>query len=261
MSLLAQERKDLIMQTLMREGKVKVLPMAEELGVSSETIRRDLDVLEMEGRLQRVYGGAIRSGHENGEPPFQQRRELYADAKKKIGARAAQLIQDGDTIILDVGTTMMELAKSIQGKRNLTILTNSLPIGTYLSEALNSNTFSGKVFLLGGQLNPEQQSLTGPLCEQMMKQFFVNKAFLSIGGIALSSGVTDYDLNETHISKEFAKSANEVIILADQSKIGVQAFAQIMPLEQIDMVISDQNYPKDWKHVLDEQGICWVTCE
>lgn len=261
MSLLAQERKDIILQTLLREGKVKVLPIAEQLGVSSETIRRDLDALEAEGKLHRVYGGAVRSGYEHGEPSFHQRTQLYADAKKKIGERAAQLIEDGDTIALDVGTTMMELAKSIHGKRNITVLTNSLPIASYLSEALNNNRFTGKVFVLGGQLNPEQQSMTGPLCEQMMGQFFLNKAYLSIGGLSLAGGVTDYDLNETYISKLFAKSAREVIVLADQSKIGVQAFTQIIPLDDVDIVVSDQEHPKDWKDLLEKKGIYWITCE
>ncbi|NHW38717.1 DeoR/GlpR transcriptional regulator [Paenibacillus aceris] len=261
MSLLGQERREYILQTLLRNGKVKVLPMAEELGVSSETVRRDLDALELEGHLQRVYGGAVRSSYQNGEPTFVQRTQLYVDAKKKIGERAAQLIEDGDTIALDVGTTMMELAKAIQGKRNLTILTNSLPIASYLSEALNSNRFSGKVFLLGGQLNPEQQSITGPLCEQIMEQFYLNKAFLSIGGISLTGGVTDYDLNETYITKKFAKSAREVIVLADQSKIGVQAFVHIMPLDQIDVIVSDQPYPKEWKETIDQKDIYWITSE
>ncbi|WP_338042316.1 DeoR/GlpR family DNA-binding transcription regulator [Paenibacillus alba] len=261
LSLLAQERKDLILQTLYREGKVKVLPMAEQLGVSSETIRRDLDVLEVEGKLHRVYGGAVRSGYEHGEPSFQQRTELYADAKQRIGIRAAELIEDGDTIALDVGTTMMELARSIQGKKNITILTNSLPIASYLSEALNNNRFTGKVFMLGGQLNPEQQSITGPLCEQMMGQFYLNKAYLSIGGLSLTSGVTDYDLNETFISKLFAKSAREVIVLADQSKIGVQAFTQIIPLEDVDIVVSDQEHPRDWKDLLERKGVYWIACE
>ncbi|WP_375295462.1 DeoR/GlpR family DNA-binding transcription regulator [Paenibacillus doosanensis] len=261
LSLLAQERKELILQALFRDGKVKVIPMAEQLGVSTETIRRDLDALEAEGKLQRVYGGAVRSGHEHGEPPFQQRTQLFVDAKRKIGRRAAELIEDGDTIALDVGTTMMELAASIQGKRNLTILTNSLPVASHLSEALNSQRFTGKVFVLGGQLHAEQQSLTGPLCEQMLGQFFVNKAFLSVGGLSLTGGVTDYDLNETAVSRQFAHAAREVIVLADQSKIGVQAFARIIPLEEADIVISDQACPKDWAGTLEQHGVLWIASQ
>ncbi|MHA6530439.1 DeoR/GlpR family DNA-binding transcription regulator [Paenibacillus sp. BAC0078] len=261
LTLLAQERKEIILQTLLREGKVKVIPMAEKLGVSTETIRRDLDALEAESKLQRVYGGAVRSGYESGEPPLQKRTHLNIDAKKKIGARAAELIKDGDTIALDIGTTMMELAKAIQGKRNITVVTNSLPIAAYLSEALNNNRFTGKVFVLGGQLNPEQQSLMGPLCEQMMGHFFLNKAFLSAGGLSLTGGVTDYDLNETYISKLFAEAAREVIVLADQSKIGVQSFAKIITLDDVNIIVSDQEYPKDWKDQLENNGIFWISCE
>lgn len=251
----------MILDVLYREGKVKVLPMAEQLGVSSETIRRDLDVLESEGKLSRVYGGAVRSGYAGGEPSYDQRVQLHTDVKKKIGECAAALIEDGDTIALDVGTTMLELAKAIVGKRNVTIITNSLSVASYLSDSLHHHKFSGKVFMLGGQLNPDQQSVTGPLCEQMLGMFFLNKAFLSVGGISLSGGITDYDFNEAYISKQFAKSAQQVVVLADQSKIGVQAFTQIAPLEQVDIIVSDQPYPKDWKDTLEQKGVYWLDSE
>lgn len=251
----------MILDVLYREGKVKVLPMAEQLGVSSETVRRDLDLLESEGKLTRVYGGAVRSGYANGEPSYDQRVQLNSDVKKKIGERAAEIIEDGDTIALDVGTTMLELAKAIVGKRNLTIITNSLSVASYLSDALHQNKFSGKVFILGGQLNADQQSVTGPLCEQMLGMFFLNKAFLSIGGISLSGGITDYDFNEAYISKQYARCAQQVIVLADQSKIGVKAFTQIAPLEQVDIIVSDQPYPKDWKDTLEQKGVYWLVSE
>lgn len=257
---MAQERKEYILKLLMRDGKVKVLPLAEQLEVSSETIRRDLDVLESEGRLRRVYGGAILSTYVNGEPPFQQRAQLHEEEKKAIGTRAAELIEDGDVIALDVGTTMLELARAIQGKRNLTILSNSLPIASCLSEALNNNRFTGKVILLGGEVNPAQQSMTGPICEQVLRQFHLDKAFLSIGGISLQRGITDYDLNEAYISKLLANAAKDVIVLADQSKIGVQAFAHILPLEQVDCVVSNYPYPEEWKAQISKLDLHWIVC-
>lgn len=257
MSLLAKERQDLILQHLIQNGKVKVIPLANELGVTTETIRRDLDTLESEGHLRRVYGGAIRSAYENGEPPFEQRETINVEGKQRIGEIAAGLIQDGDTIALDVGTTIIEMVKSLRGKKNITILTNSLAVGVHLSEALRSGRFTGKVIFLGGELNPEQSSITGPLCENMLQQFHLDKAFLSVGGISLKTGITDYDVNESHISKMFAKAASETIVLADYSKIGVQAFAKILPLQEVDMIVSDVSCPEDWAGELRKIGLSW----
>jgi DeoR/GlpR family transcriptional regulator of sugar metabolism len=259
MSLLAKERQDQILQYLIQDGKVKVIPLAEELGVTTETIRRDLDILESEGHLRRVYGGAIRSTYEHGEPTFEQRETINAEGKQKIGEIAASLIQDGDMIALDVGTTMIEMVKSIRGKKNITVLTNSLAVGVHLSEALSSGRFNGKVIFLGGELNPDQNSITGPLCENMLEQFHLDKAFLSVGGVSFKTGITDYDVNESHISKMFSTAASQTIVLADHSKIGVQAFSKIMPINEVDIIVSDVSCPEEWTNELMKIGLSWIN--
>jgi DeoR family fructose operon transcriptional repressor len=258
MSVLAEERKLIILESLKQDGKVMVIPLAQRLDVSAETVRRDLQVLEKEGQLKRFYGGAIKSTFKNDEAPYNMRQSMLPLEKRAIGRRAAELIQDGSTIVIDVGTTTLELAQAIQGKKRLTILTNSLPVATVLLESISRNIFSGKVIILGGEANPDQRSISGRLCEQMMQQFHVDQAFLSVGGISYSNGITDYDLNEAAMSRVFAEAAQEVIVLADHSKLDITTFAHIIPVEKADIIVSNQEAPKDWVSDLERSSVLWI---
>jgi len=259
LSLLAEERKMAILEECKQTGKVKVVTLAGRFQVSEETIRRDLDALERMGKLKRVYGGAVLKSYDNGEPPYHQRQVLYRDAKEMIGKSAAELLKDGDTVVIDTGTTVLELAKAIQGRKRLTLITNSLPVAAVLTESLNQQRFTGNVIMLGGEINAEQQAISGHFSAKMLEQFSVDKAFISIGGISLRWGISDYDLNESLLSQVMIQVAKEVIVLADHSKIGVRAFCQIAELEAIDMVICDQPYPKAWKKELESKGVHWMT--
>lgn len=261
MSILSEDRKQVILEELNSHGKVKVLSLAERLEVSSETIRRDLDVLEQQGRLKRVYGGAVKENYAQGEPPYHQRQDMNLLAKKMIGQRAAEFLADGDTVVIDTGTTMLEFARAIKGKKRLTVLTNSLPVASLLAESLNEHVFTGKVVLLGGELNPEQQSMSGSLTEKMLETFHIDKAFISVGGISLSTGISDYDISESMMSKTMAEVSKAVFVLADQSKIGVQAFCNIASLDAVNVIISDQDKPAPWVNELENKGITWVTAE
>ena len=261
MSISAEERKKAIIEELNLYGKVKVPSLAERLEVSSETIRRDLDALEQVGRLKRVYGGAVKENYAEGEPPYQERQHINLAAKRAIAQHAAELLADGETVVIDTGTTMLEFARMIQGRKRLTVLTNSLPVASLLSEALNQHVFTGKVILLGGEVNTEQQSISGPLCEKMLETFHVDKAFISVGGISLSSGISDYDINESMISKTMARVSKAVFVLADQSKIGVQAFCKIISLDAVDVIISDHEKPASWESELERKGVTWMTVD
>ncbi|MDQ0089700.1 DeoR/GlpR family transcriptional regulator of sugar metabolism [Paenibacillus anaericanus] len=258
MSILAEERKLIILEQLRSAGQVKVLTLAERLCVSEETVRRDLKQLENEGLLNRVYGGAIPQKFSNYEPPYIQRQAIYKEDKQRIGEAAAELVKSGDTIAIDVGTTLLEFAKAIQGRQRLTILTNSLAVSFCLMESLNMGRFTGKVIIIGGELNPQQQSLSGVIGEEMMKQFTVDKAFLSAGGITTERGISDYDIHECRMSKLFAQSANEVIVLADHSKLGKDAFVQIIPLEAVNTIVSDTSPPEPWLPLLNDYQMAWI---
>ncbi len=258
MSLLAEERKRHIIEQLDAGGKVRVVSLAEQLHVSNETIRRDLAVLEEEGRLRRVYGGAVKVQYEEGEPPYQQRQVLNHEAKQAIGRRAAELVQDGNTVYMDTGTTIHELARALKGKKRVTVITNSLTVASLLRESLSQGLFSGRVIILGGEISPEQQSVSGHLCQEMLGNFYVDKAFISVGGLSIMTGISDYDMNDSVISRMVTSNAKEVIVLADYSKIGIQAFCHIAPLDKIDVIVCDQAHPASWTQELEIKAITWI---
>jgi len=259
MSLLAEERKSFILEQINAHGRVQVTVLAEQLKVSQETVRRDLFLLEEEGKLKRVYGGGVKLQYEQGEPPYQQRTVLNYEAKQAIGIKAAELVQDGNTIYMDTGTTIHELAKAMKGKKQITVITNSLTVAIELSEALAKGLFQGRAVLLGGEISPAQKSLNGHLCQEMLRNFYVDRAFISVGGISIDTGISDYDMNDSIISKMVVNSAKEVIVVADSSKVGIQGFCHIASLDMIDVIICDQPNPSLWEQELERKGITWIT--
>ncbi|MNW41892.1 Glycerol-3-phosphate regulon repressor [compost metagenome] len=261
MSISSEERKRVITEQLKQQGQVKVPELSITFAVSEETVRRDLLILEKEGLAKRVYGGAVLMKPTSFEPPYLQRQKVKSEEKERIGRLAAELIESGDTIAIDVGTTTLELAKAIAGRERLTILTNSLAVAYHLMESLNSGRFSGKIFVVGGELNPEQQSMSGTLGERVISQFRVDKAFISIGGISLNRGISDYDLNETGMSRRMVEAAYQTIVLADESKLDKEAFVEIVPLRKIHTIVSDAAPPKEWLQMLRSNHIQWIEAK
>ncbi|WEK54678.1 MAG: DeoR/GlpR family DNA-binding transcription regulator [Candidatus Cohnella colombiensis] len=261
MSVSSEERKRVILDQLKVEGQVKVPDLSVRFTVSEETVRRDLMLLEKEGLAKRVYGGAVSVKPTSFEPPYLQRQKVKMDEKARIGRTAAKLIESGDTIAIDVGTTTLELAKAIAGQERLTILTNSLAVAYHLMESLNSGRFSGKIIVIGGELNPEQQSLSGTISEHTMSQFRIDKAFISIGGLSLKRGISDYDLNETSMSRRMVEAAFQTIVLADKSKFDKEAFVEIVPLRQVHTIVSDIAPPKEWMQTLRSLRLEWIESE
>lgn len=257
--MLAEERRKIILEEIDTYGKVQVVAMAERLNVSMETIRRDIDAIVDAENVRRVHGGAIKITYPDGEPSYQHRKDMNLKAKQSIGKEASELINDGDTIFLDTGTTVQQLARFIKGKERLIIITNSLPTAMLLNESLAQNKFTGKLIMLGGEVSTDQQTISGKVCEEMLKNFYVDKAFLSVGGISIRRGVSDYDLNESEISKIACSISKETIVLADNSKIGVQSFSLIAPLNSINAIISDVKPPTTWDEQLKLIDVTWKT--
>jgi len=261
MSISSEERKRVIVEQLKLEGQVKVPELAWRLTVSEETVRRDLVLLEREGLAKRVYGGAVLVKSSSYEPPYLQRQKQQAEAKERIGKTAAALIDSGDTIAIDVGTTTLELAKAIAGRERLTILTNSLAAAYHLMESLNSERFTGKIIVIGGELNPEQQSISGVLSESVISKFRVDKAFISVGGISVNRGISDYDLGETTMSRRMVEAASQTIVLADDSKLDKEAFMEIVPLQKVHVVVSNAAPPREWGAALRNVHVQWVEAK
>lgn len=250
MSLTYEDRRMTILNHLEMEGKVQVHHLAELLTVSSETVRRDLDRLEKEGKLRKVYGGAVKMRMEMVEPPFLNRVQMMKPEKAAIGKLAASLVQDGETIMLDNGTTTIEIVPFLSDKTNVTLITNSIPILNLAME-----TFRGRIIFAGGEVNQECRAVTGTLVDQLLDQFKVNKAFISGGGISLTDGITDFHLAEAVISRKMMQRAEECILVADHSKFGLSTFARVAKLEEISMLITDAGCPKEWVDTIEGLGI------
>ncbi|MFM9277094.1 DeoR/GlpR family DNA-binding transcription regulator [Paenibacillus jiagnxiensis] len=261
MSILSEERKKFILEQLKLEGQVKVAELSAQCEVSEETVRRDLLLLEREGLVKRVYGGAITVKPSAYEPPYLQRQTVKAEEKERIGRKAAELIASGDTIVIDVGTTALELAKAIADRERLTVLTNSIAVAYYLMESLNSGRFSGKIIVIGGDLNPEQQSMSGSVAEHTLSRFRVDKAFISIGGISVKRGISDYDIEETSMSRLMIENAGQTIVLADDSKIGREAFVEIAPIREVHTVVSNVAPPKEWLPLVKSRHLQWIEAK
>lgn len=250
MSLAFEDRKRTILKKLVVERKIYVPDLAETLNVSSETIRRDLDRLEKEGKLRKVYGGAVLADVDISEPTFEQKSSINQGEKRAIAKAAASLIEDGDIIMIGNGTTPLEIIRYLHDKKNITLITHSAPV---LKLAIE--TFKGKLIFIGGEVDSKQQSTHGPLAEIALKQIKANKAFISAGGISVEGGITDYDLNEAFMSRLLLERSEELIVLADHSKFGNTTFAQICELKRATAVVSDWTCPLEWKEALEKQNI------
>lgn len=258
MTVLLNERHHYILVKLEKEKKVLVASLAGELGVAPETIRRDLDTLEKEKKLKRVHGGAVRYLQTNNEPHFVKKLNVNAEAKAAIGRKAAEFIQDGDTIMIDVGTTTIQLAKAISGVKSLTIVTNSLAVAEELNHRLENKEFDGKIIILGGTTNPAQKSVVGVLTCKMLETFRFDKLFLSCGGATISH-VSDYNFDECMVSTAMVERANQVFLLADSSKIDNESFCEICSLSTVDYFISDVDMPFSWKQKKLDTMIQWIS--
>lgn len=233
--MLAQERYEYILETLQRDGAVKVSKLIKELNVSVETIRRDLEHLEKEEVLERVYGGAVSKKTIVDNLSFNKRQEEFKTEKSEIANIAIRYIEDGKSIALNDSTTNVQIAKQLKNKfNNLIVLTNSLLIATEL--ASNPGI---KVILAGGLLNNNEYAFYGDCAKDTLKNFIVDKAFISVGGVSLNHGITDFSLDTVSIQKILIDISKESIILADSSKIDSISLTKVSEVEDISFIITD----------------------
>ncbi len=243
-------RKAFILKQIENQGEVRISDLAVALEVSEMTIRRLLTELEDEGLIKKVHGGAVGSQGRGYEPPYILRATRSVDLKMKIASAATQLIDDGDCIAIDVGSTMAELANNLQNKHNLTIMTPSLRIANTLI-----NRQDIRVILPGGIVRPGEASLVGELVRQAFNTLFVDKLFLAVGCIDAEKGFTEYNLDDVLVKQVMISNAKEVIVLADSTKFGHVAFAQIATFTQVDKLITDKEPPETIQKKLIDAGV------
>jgi len=243
------DRRNKIIELINEQRTVKNSELMERFQISIETVRRDLEYLEKQGYLKRVYGGAEANVVLGGEPEYASRAKDQFREKNAIAAAAAALIAPRDTIYLGVGTTVQAMVKHLHHANDITVFTNALRTAVELKETTDCS-----VILPGGQLRSKELTLSGFPAEENFRHFNVDKAFIGIGGIS-ETGVTDFHIGEARLHRLLIENARQSIILTDSSKLGVRAMNNVCSLEEIDMVITDSKAPKQIVKALEQAGV------
>ena len=225
-----------------------VAELSRRLGVSAVTIRSDLEALEKQGILKRNRGGAVAPQVLRFAPAFQEKTSLHRQEKERIAELAAQIVEDGEWIILDAGSTTLFLARRLRDRR-LTVLVNSVYALNELVGAPNI-----ELIAIGGSLYEPGLSFVGPLAESFLEGLHVDKAFLGVNGVDLR-GISVNNAQEAGIKRRMINAAEEVIVLADSSKIGVSSFVTIAPLKRIHVLITDSGAPGELLQEFREAGL------
>ncbi len=223
-------------------------------GISDMTARRDLNDLNRKGLVRRIHGGAVTNLGRSYEPGFQTRSMKNELKKKAIGIKSAELIYDGDSISLDVGTTALEVARQLVEKRNLTIVTNCLQIANLLVSSL-SLEMDARLIITGGIVRPRELSMIGNIPQDVYSNYHTDKAFIGIGGISLENGLTEYNIEDSQIKKVLLRNSLEKIIVADSSKFGVTTFNSVGPIEAVDTIVTDSDAPEHLVEAIRNLGI------
>ena len=249
--MLGEERRQYILNLINKTGSIKAIDIAKMLEVSELTIRRDLDKLAKNELLKRTHGGAINILSVGHEMKFDVQKEKYIDEKKRIALAASSLIEEGDVILIEAGTTGYQTALNITNRVKLTIITNSCDIAVLLGKT-NPDY---KIVLSGGILNTDTRALVGPIADFAFKTTFVDKAFIGISGIDLEKGITAADPIEAQTKKNIIACAKQVIALADHSKIGHIAMNYVAPVHMINTFITDSEADEQFIEKLKELDI------
>ncbi len=244
------ERRLRISELLMDQGAVRVQELSALFMVSEVTIRNDLDVMARDGQLRRHRGGAVALSPPNLSIAFEQRASLNLERKRQIGRAAAHLVDAEDTIILDSGTTLMEMSKSLNISEPVTVMTNALNVASQVGALPNA-----LVILTGGTLNPETISTFGPQTERSLSGHVVRKAFLGIQAIEPELGLTDTSIEVAHVKQAMIRAARRVILLADSSKWRRVAFVKVAPLSAIHTIVTDSDLPEDARAAFEHMGV------
>lgn len=226
--------------------------LAQELQVSESTVRRDLDYLEESGSAQRTHGGVFYTGPSPKLQHFEQRQKTHWEKKRLIGEQAAQLIEEGDTVLLDGGSTTYELARALVG-RTLQVVTNSLPVAN-----LFTSSESADLVLVGGYVHTRSGVSLGPYANQMLGDLNVRRAVISVAGIK-DNGYYNSNLLLVETERAMMKSADEVIVVADSSKFGRTSLAHLCELGEIDVLVVDNEISEDWRSKIVAAGVRLVV--
>ena len=246
-----RERQARIAEQVQRTGSVRVSDLARDLAVSEVTIRNDLARLEKEGLLARDHGGAIRPSARQvtSLAGIEFRAGVRTEEKRRIGAEAARLVEPGDTILIDAGTTAVEMTRFLGDVAPLTIVTHAVNVALAAAET------QAQVILLGGQYSRESASNLGPLAERSLADLLIDKLFLGVQAIDFEHGLTDTTPEIAQMKRAMIRASRKVLLVADSTKWNSSGFIKVAPLSSLHGVISDKGTPEDVSARLADLGI------
>ena len=239
MGLNSITRQKAILDLLRKNFQITVSKLAKDFGISEVTIRRDMDFLAKAGKILRTYGGATSSEKVAHEFSFREKLNKNIKKKEKIGNLAASLVKEGETVLMDSGTTTLQVARSLSSKKNITVITNSLPIVSTLS-----GNAEIRVILLGGELQPEGSYLFGPTTEKELQNICVDKCFTGTDGIDLRKGLFTTDFKLARLAELMMKAAKQVIVVTDHTKFNRKSLVFFGRLREANVIITDKGVDK-----------------
>jgi DeoR family fructose operon transcriptional repressor len=246
----AEERQRWIVERARAGGRVEVAAIADELGVTTETVRRDLTTLERHALLRRVHGGAIPIERLGFEPALAARVGVLTEEKERIARRALEELPDEGSILLDAGTTTARLAEALPSDRELVVLTNALPIAMSLSVRPNIT-----VLILGGRVRGRTQAAVDAWALHALADTYVDVAFIGTNGISAERGLTTPDTTESAVKGAMIKAARRSVVLADHTKVGQDHLSRFAELDQIDTLITDSGLDLQLADELRSRGL------
>ena len=243
------KRHSEILRILREEGTCTIIELSQRLSVSLETIRRDVKPLADNGEILKMHG-AVALPYQLGEAPFEKRMREFAQAKRAIARQAASHIHDGDSVMLDTGTTTSLLARELLKKRGLTIVTNSSDIARTLA-TVNGDT----VFMAGGELHGDNGAAFGPSAIEFIQRFKVRHAIISIGAVDIENGMMDYRLDEAEFAAIVLSRGENAMIISDHSKFGRPGLVKVCDYSDVDILITDREPDAEFCRIFDEREV------
>ena len=255
--MLVKERQDKIFSIIKQKKAIKMSEIVKTFQVSHETARKDLEALQDQNLIKRVYGGAVLAESVSTEPQLQTSLGNISsfEEREAIGREAAKLVKEGDTVLLSVGSTILQVARHIRHIKHVTVLTNSIFV---INELIDSDI---RVFALGGRINSSEYDMEGYLAIDALNHFCVDIAFICAGGITKESGVSDYSCEVAQFNKAILDRVKNTVLVAHAKKFGIDSFSVTCPLDSIHTIISDSTLPEEYAHCLKEREIDLILAQ
>ncbi|HEX3661964.1 MAG TPA: transcriptional repressor AgaR [Acidobacteriaceae bacterium] len=248
--MLIDERRRHILSLVQSQGRVLVGELSRALGISQITIRKDLEHLQSRGLVQRTHGGALRL--QSGalfDPSLQEKQKQHSQEKQRIADQAARMVQEGQCVMLDSGTTTTAVAHALKRFSQLTLITNAVNIAADLA----STNF--EVILIGGTLRKNSFSLVGPLAEDVLEEMHADILFLGVDGFDVETGITTPNFLESRVNRAMVKASRRIVVVCDSTKFNRRSLSRIIPTAAVHCVITDKNLPREAEEALRNQNI------